>query len=510
MVVQVDGLGTNQQRKFDVRLLHHMHVGYSPATTADQNNVGRVTIDILPDDVLLEIFDFYVVQANVFIPDNRWQTLAHVCRKWRNVIFESPSRLNLQLACSERTPVRETLDVWPLLPIIILHIVHSKYSTFGLDNIVAALEHNDRIRQITLKLFADQQSKSILGAMQEPFPALTTLMLSGDKTAPDIPDSFFGGSAPHLRSPSLDHILFPGLSKFLLSATDLVHLDLWSIPHTGYISPEAMATCLSALTRLNGLRMEFVSPRSHPNRESRRLPQLTRAVLPNLIRLHFKGVSEYLEDLVARIDAPRLKRLEMKFFHQLILDTPQLVQFITRTPNLKACDQARIYFSDLEVIVTFPRTSSDSNNGFNLTISCRQPEWQLSAMAQVCSSSFPPSIIHKVERLYIRKRSTMLKWQDDFEDSQWLELLHPFTGVKYLHLSDEFARFAPSLRELVGGRTTEVLPALQGLFLEKYPSSGPFKEAIGKFVAARRLFNLPVAVYYGDGSNDNVEVRSFG
>jgi hypothetical protein len=74
-------------------------------------------------------------------------------------------------------------------------------------------------------------------------------------------------------------------------------------------------------------------------------------------------------------------------------------------------------------------------------------------------------------------------------------LLRPFTAVKDLRLSKEFApRIAPSLQELVGGRTTEVLPALQSLILEERPS-GPFKDAIGKFVAARQLSNHPVALF---------------
>ena len=100
-----------------------------------------------------------------------------------------------------------------------------------------------------------------------------------------------------------------------------------------------------------------------------------------------------------------------------------------------------------------------------------------------------------MERLYIRERSySKLMWQDDIEDSQWLELLHPFTAVKELYLSEEFTpRIAPYFQELVGGRTTEVLPALQSLLLSEHPS-GPFKEAIGKFIAARQLSNHPVVI----------------
>jgi hypothetical protein len=117
-------------------------------------------------------------------------------------------------------------------------------------------------------------------------------------------------------------------------------------------------------------------------------------------------------------------------------------------------------------------------------------------MAQICTSFFPRSFIHTVERLFVRERSYLkLKWQ---EDIQWLELLRPFTGVKDLYLSKECApHIAPYLQELVGGRTTEMLPVLQSLFLEELHPSRRVEEAIGKFVAARQLSNHPVAISWG-------------
>jgi hypothetical protein len=45
--------------------------------------------------------------------------------------------------------------------------------------------------------------------MQEPFPALRSLVILSDvKTAPVIPDSLLGGSAPHLQFLGLKRILF--------------------------------------------------------------------------------------------------------------------------------------------------------------------------------------------------------------------------------------------------------------------------------------------------------------
>jgi hypothetical protein len=101
-----------------------------------------------------------------------------------------------------------------------------------------------------------------------------------------------------------------------------------------------------------------------------------------------------------------------------------------------------------------------------------------------------------VEHLYIlEKKLSGPRWQDDIESSQWFELLLPFTAVKCLYISSEFTpRIAPTLQELVGERVTEVLPALQTLFLEETMPSGPMQEAIEQWVAARQLAGHPVAV----------------
>ena len=83
---------------------------------------------MLPDDVLLNIFDFNVtVDDDIYeysgvIEKTRieeWIPLAHVCRRWRSVVFNSPLRLNLRLVCTPKTPARDTLDIWPPLPLII-------------------------------------------------------------------------------------------------------------------------------------------------------------------------------------------------------------------------------------------------------------------------------------------------------------------------------------------------------------------------------------------------------
>ncbi len=187
-----------------------------------------------------------------------WQSLVHVCRRWRSIVFGSPRRLNLRLVCTLKRPARDTLDVWPALPLLIRGIITL---SSGADNIVVALGQSNRVCQVILWDHANREWEKVLAVMQVPFPELTYLELISDgETPPVVTDSFLGGSAPRLQSFQLSGISFPRLPKLLLSATHLVHLGLSNIPHSGYISPEAMATLLSVLSSLESLHLEFQSP----------------------------------------------------------------------------------------------------------------------------------------------------------------------------------------------------------------------------------------------------------
>jgi hypothetical protein len=264
--------------------------------------------DVLPDDVLLEIFNFYVIRSPFDGGKGgieAWQILVHVCRQWRRLVFRSPRRLNLRLLCTPETPAKDTLDVWPALPLLVRGDIASWAPSSRTDNIITALGQSNRVCQV---LLGGWRLEKVLAAMQAPFPELTDLQLeSNDETLPVIPDSFLGGSAPGLRILTLRGIPFPGLPKPLWSSTHLVSLSLENIPHSGYISPEAIVTLLSALSSLRTLTLEFQSPRSRPDWQSPSQPPPKRSILPALKEFHFKGVTEYLEELVSGIDTPHLE-----------------------------------------------------------------------------------------------------------------------------------------------------------------------------------------------------------
>jgi hypothetical protein len=262
-----------------------------------------------------------------------------------------------------------------------------------------------------------------------------------------------------------------------------------------------MATCLSALTSLQLLQLEFESPQSCPALETQPPFLPTRFVLPTLTQFRFKGANEYLEEFVARIDAPQVYQLSITFFNDIFFDTPELTQFISRTPTLGVYHEARLIFYSRQALVDLrPQPGSSDNRSVKVTILCRATDWQLSFLAQICTLSLRPLLT--MENLYIYEDIDpfpQLVWKDDIEAAEWLDLLHPFTAVKNLYLSKHLApRIVPALQELTGERTTEVLPALQNLFLEGFQPSEPVQEGIARFISARQLTNQPVVISVWD------------
>ena len=317
---------------------------------------------------------------------------------------------------------------------------------------------------------------------------------------PVLPDSFLGGSAPCLRLFALLGVPFPGLSNLLLSATHLVSLYLYRIPHSRVHFTRGDGHLPLHVDQPQALQLEFQSPQYCSDQENRRSPPPTRSILPALTSFWFKGVNEYLEDLVSSIDSPRLYRLSTTFFNDIDFNTPELNQFISRTPTLGAYDEARLIFRSHQALVKLHQFQPEPSDHkiANVRILCQVPGWQLSSLAQICTLSLP--LFSTVENLYIyENRDSPPHWKDDIENTEWLELLLPFTAVKNLYLTKQFLpRIVPVLQELTGGRTTEVLPGLQNVLLEGFQPSEPVEEGIAQFISARQLTNHPVAISVWD------------
>jgi len=404
--------------------------------TADRfcRDLGQVTIDVLPDNALLEIFDFYKGDITNHINFKwGWEKLVQVCRRWRHVVFGSPRRLNLRVVCTNTTRAKRLRDIWPAFPVIVsLPPLRLAVDSKGIENITAALEHRDRISEIHIFNIDGSVLEKLVTMMHEPLPVLVHFTLrSSDESVPELPETFLGGSAPRLESFQLSGVPFSSFPKFILCFTHIAYLDLVDIPDSGCISPDVMTTCLTTCHNLKSLSIGFRSPLSRPLQI--RPPPLKRAVLPALTRLSFCGVSEYFEDFVSRIDTPLLNQLVVAFFMDLIFDIPQLRNFIDRTARLGPFSQAAIEFSSREVKIVFGPSTR-----FELEIRCERGDWQLSSMTQIFSHQLP--FLSYVEQLEICEflvpwESSLWKDVPDMDSSQWLELFYLFVAVQNLHIS---------------------------------------------------------------------------
>lgn len=439
-------------------------------------------IDHPPEIVLLRIFDLYridEVDRTSDFPWN-WHRLAHVCRTWRNILFASSRYLNLELLCTYWTPTRKNLGYLPPLPIVISSPGIFKDS--DKDNILAALEHPDRVRVVELSVPHSLLEKMVT-VTQEPFPALTRLWLASKdwNCTPALPDTFLGGRAPCLQKIRLDGISFPAAPALLLSARDLVVVELRHIPSSGYISPEAMVTSLATLPRLKHFTFTFLRGTLHPGQILQ--PPITLTVLPALTTFEFGGHMEYLEDFVAQIDVPQLNYLSIKYSRKferwweedIDFPIPQLCQFIDRSGQLSQFRRAFVEIDPSAVIIEL----HGGQSSFKLSI-------QTTGLYQVLSQI--PGMLLKVDRLFISSCSWIPVYHRLDRGLEWLELLYPFTAVKALIVEEELSQgVALALKSVTGARAAEVLPALEMLCLENRRVT-----SLKEFIDARRAVCLPV------------------
>lgn len=487
-------------RKSQVKTEFNVLVGLLCSTrkmTADRCDLGQASIDMLPDDILLEVFYFYREEKNdMFFTTEMWKPLVDVCGRWRQVIFASPRRLDLLLLCDVRTPVKKSLHIWPPLPITVHYSPKDEDDhAEGVENVIAALEHRDRIFRIDFDGLSASILERFAAAMQEPLPALTHLcLLPYDMMAPVLPAAFLGGSAPALQSLILDGIAYRALPELILSARNLVLLHLGDIPNPAWqISLDEMLAYLCRLPKLEDLSLGFRYPRLHPHEGNP--PPPARAVLPALTTFAFEGESEYLEDLVSQIDTPSLNRLSIMFFNRLSFDIPQLHEFISRTAKFGPLNRAFVEFYRSSVKVTLGSLG-------HLELGIRHDRhdttvWpvllRVFMMAQLCNGL--SSLLARVETLEIHGH-----WEVSTLPMQFQGLFNPFVAVQSLYVSHELVPFVIlALQDLIGESATEVLPAMRSLFLAGPTPSGSARKGIESFVTARQLSDHPVAVQYWKG-----------
>ncbi|KAH9000496.1 hypothetical protein EDB92DRAFT_1831646 [Lactarius akahatsu] len=438
----------------------------------------RVTIEILSKDSLLKIFRHCLDATPRY-----WPTLASVCRKWRQILFALPLGPNLRLHFTHGTPVLKTLDFLPAFPIVVQYggsPTLDPPAPEDEDNIVAALKQSDRVSTIGLTITTSLLEK--LSAIKEPFLRLEELVLrSPDNTQPILPSTFRWGT--RLRRLHSTRIALPALPQLLSSSENLVDLKLHEI---GYFSPEALADGLSRMTQLQSLSLHFLSSRtSHIGTSP--LPG-ERVVLPPLSCLKFRGTSEYLNDLVTRIDAPGLVDIQVRFFNQLIFHILQFVQFIDRIETQKS--HRRVDFVSFKHFISIYFTRPGAPTRLKMRVSCEQLDWQLSVITQIWDQLAP--LLSRIESLGVYTTQCS-NGQDDMNKEQWLELIRGFGGAKDFRVTGGLA--TDILRTLcrADGEHTTMLPSLRTLGVLG-PMRGSLWEAVEAFTS-RRPSNHFVEVY---------------
>jgi hypothetical protein len=382
------------------------------------------------------------------------------------------------------------LDIWPALPIVVR--VHGEGDEIS-DNVLAALERHDRVVRVGIVQVSGGEIEELAGAMQVTFPALTHLHIDAfDFDTASFPDTLLGGSAPNLRSLRLACIAFTALPKLLLSSPGLVFLTLIDIPYSEHISSAAMVDCLSSLTRLEHLQIEFPHSQPRPDGASRRPPPLTPTVFPVLGTLILKGVTEYLDQLLAHMEAPHLDDVRFEFLDPPNFDVSRFPSYIGLTETFEGLDQAHMRFGvDIRVVLS-SRKETTGSKGLILSLLWEDPGWKLAKLAcEACLPSSYPSIF------YLSDSSSLPRWTIDMGITPWLDFLRVFTAVETLYLSAGVALcIGPALRELGGQGATELLPALQTIFIETswFSPVSVIQEVMGGVVTVRELFSRPAAV----------------
>jgi hypothetical protein len=143
-----------------------------------------------------------------------------------------------------------------------------------------------------------------------------------------------GESAPSLLTIWLSGISFPEAPKFFLSAGELISIKLDKIPDSGYISPDALATGLSACTMLEMLSIEFLSQYPHPDLANQEVTSPSRISLPFLRGFRFDGNGRYFDIfcqrmttrvlfLEANVPVPHDVSVDRHVFYDLLSTPPE-------------------------------------------------------------------------------------------------------------------------------------------------------------------------------------------
>ena len=410
-----------------------------------------------------------------------WPRLVHTCRKWRHIVFASQRALRLRLFCTHGTPVQRSLDCWPALPIVVQYggsLELDPPAPEDEENIMAALKQSNRVISINLIVTTPLQER--LSTIESPFSELEDLVLLSHNSVRRLthPSGFRPGQwGTRLRSLHLTRIDFLELPQILYSSRDLVDLQLHEVIYSSQYSTEVLMNAFSGMTQLRSLSLHILPPSGY-NHLLIFLPPKKRVALPSLTRFDFQGISDFLKGLVAGIDAPRLKDIEVTCTNKSIPDShlSVLFGFIDRIKMHKSPRRADILSSEHNITISL--TQPRVRTCLRLRLLCGEPlTVQLSSMAQICIQF--SALLFNVEDLRINAKQ--LSRQGGPYNESWLETVNIFIGGKWLKVSGNLSNDV--VNSLHPQHSTSrwresVLPALHVLQPE------PFHASLGEAIVS--------------------------
>jgi hypothetical protein len=378
--------------------------------------------------------------------------------------------IHLRLFYPHGTPVLQMLDFWPALPVVVQYqgfLACDPPAPEDEDNIMAALKHwqSGRISSI---LTVTLSFTSKLSSIEGPFSELEYLvLLSQGRRRLTLPSTFRSG--PRLRRLHLTGITFP-LPPRLSPSRDLVHFHLNNIARVAYLPPKALADALSGMSQLRSFALYFLPTASFIGAPS---PSEECVVLPFLTHLNFRRTSEYLECLLARIYAPRLKTLLGHFNFNI----PVLEKWIGMR---KAHSRTEALFSGHPTSISFaqPRAPMRPKS----RISYEPSDRQFPSMIEICNHL--SAFLSGVQDLRINATRE--------SSEQWSKLVLPFRGTNWFQAAGDFWAEIALVLQHSEMRREAVLPALRKLGSR----CAPLREAVASLMMSRRRSGRLIEVEY--------------
>ena len=448
-----------------------------------------MTINHLPDEILLEIFDYYRQSFDPY--DHHWRenyawlNLTHACRKWRGVMVASSSRLDLGVTVGPQKPDHvKTILSGPLPIFFDYRSMYGDMTGRAIWRMRAALEHHhDRVREIAFGGASTNFDKFFKATSKRAFPMLESLILCGWK--PEVPDTFLGGpdlSDLHLRRLKLSGFSLETISRLLSSATSLTDLSL----DINTVSPSPEASLLAFLQGMRHLRSLNLSILLCPLDSQSPLSTSGDIVLiSQLTHFRYVGHSIFFNAFLARLSTPSLQDVNIRFIDWTwpppIVYLPQTINVIEEHYHV-----AEVAFLGLEFRLLLLTASEYIRH-------CK-PRFELSLSLEY----FPRSIM-QVSGALSTRLTTVEELRIVFGNEcywignvPWHNFYQQFPSVKVLRMEGAYAYcIARTLNQDHGEPGDLVLlPALEEIKLGNESQLVAF----GSFVTTRQQAGRPVKV----------------